>query len=369
MCITAFADLAKAFDSIDRSLLLHKLPFYGISGNVLKLIKSYLTNRKQRVNLNGMLSQEYSIDYGLPQGSILGPMFFILFINDLPRHLFKSKICIYADDTVFYYRHENIDEAIKFMQGDLDKYFKWCNYNTLTLNIDKTKAMVLDVKNKNTSNLCKLKINDRNLEYVDRIVYLGILLDRHLNFMLHYDGIMRRLNDKIYLLCKIRRYVNTYTATTIFKSYILSFLEYGSMFLEGLPISCENKLQRLQNKCLHVCHRSGRFTSNFELHTRSRVLPLRLRRKMGTCLMMYKKIKADPKIIYKPNRIGNRSGGTLIVKEPKPNRESFKKSISYIAPTTWNDLPSFIRNSNNVAEFKRRLKRYLGDIFCHDGFV
>lgn len=85
--------------------------------------------------------------------------------------------------------------------------------------------------------------------------------------------------------------------------------------------------------------------------------------------MMYKKIQSNPKIIHHSDRVGNRSGGTFIVKVPKPKKESFKKAISYCAPVAWNNLPSVFRNSNNIAVFKRRLKRYLGDIFCHDGFV
>lgn len=121
----------------------------------------------------------------------------------------------------------------------------------------------------------------------------------------------------------IGKFVDTFTSIVNFKSHIMSFLEYGSVFLECLPLSFKTKLQRLQNKCLRVCHCSERFTSNYELHRLSHVLPLSLRRKISTCLLMYKKIQADPKIFHKSDRIGNRSGGTFVVTVPKPNKESF----------------------------------------------
>lgn len=159
------------------------------------------------------------------------------------------------------------------------------------------------------------------------------------------------------------------TPLLLFTRVIFCLPSNTDQFSQNVLQNLKNKLQRLQNECLRVCHRSDRFTYNYELHKRSKVLPLRLRHKMSTCLMVYKKIQSDPKIIYHSQRTGNRSGGTFIVKVPKPNKETFKRAISYNAPVTWNNLPSVIRNSNNVATFKRRLKRYLEDIFCQDGYV
>lgn len=137
---------------------------------------------------------------------------------------------------------------------------------------------------------------------------------------------MRRLNDKIYLLCKIRRFVNSYTALSIFKSHVMSYLEYGSIFFDCIPISQKNKLERLQNKCLRVCHLTDRHTSNSMLHKRSNALPLRLRRKMSICSLMYRRIQKDRSLLHVSGRIGNRSQGSYMVKTPLPKRESFKRS-------------------------------------------
>lgn len=161
--------------------------------------------------------------------------------------------------------------------------------------------------NRSTDNIRNLKIDNRDLEYVDRFKYLGILLDRRLNFRLHHREIMKRLNDKIFLLCKIRKFINTFTAVIIFKSYILSYLEYGTIFLDCIPLNLKNKRQRLQIKSLRVCHLRDRHMSNFELHQVSRVLPLRIRRKMSICSLMFRKVHENPAILYIPGRLGNRS--------------------------------------------------------------
>lgn len=178
--IAVFADLSKAFDSIDRNILLKKLPFYGFSGNLLNLLYSYLFDRKQCVNLNGIYSVLADIDYGVPQGSILGPLLFILFINDLPQLTFNLEISIYADDTVFHYHHVHLPTTYANMQLDLNIFQDWCNFNKLTLNVTKTKVMFFSVKRKSVpiTSLLSLRINNQVLQYVEDFKYLGIVLDR-----------------------------------------------------------------------------------------------------------------------------------------------------------------------------------------------
>lgn len=161
----------------------------------------------------------------------------------------------------------------------------------------------------------------------------------------------------------------SFTAITIFQSYVMSYLEYGSIFLDCISVSLRNKFQRLQNKCLWVCHLVDSHTSNYRLHKRSNVLLLRLRRKMSICSLMYRKIQKNPTLLHVSGWVGNRSYGSYMVTTPLPRKESFKRSISYVAPNTWNNLPSCIRNSNNTVCFKRRFKRYLSDGFCQDEFV
>lgn len=203
-CLAAFADLAKAFDSLDRTLLLKKLNMYGIRGNFLKLLTSYLSNRKQQVNLNGILSELKPINYVVPQGSILGPLLFIIFVNDLPQHNFNSQISIYADDTVLYFKHNDFAHMVKQMKNDLYKYHQWCLLNKLSLNTTKTKLMLFSDRKKNIVNHPTLFINDIALDFVENYTYLGIKLDRQLNFKQHFSTLMSNLQYKILLLCKIR---------------------------------------------------------------------------------------------------------------------------------------------------------------------
>lgn len=215
----------------------------------------------------------------------------------------------------------------------------------------------------------RLQINNIDLEYVDRFKYLGVTLDRRLNFRLHYSDVMSKLHHKIHLFCKIRRMINIFAALTIYKSHILSFLEYGSIFLDCLPQNYKCKLQRLQNKCLRVVYHADRHTSNYELHQRSKMLPLEVRRRMGICNLMFKRICIDPNIVLIPGRSGTRSQSYVNLRLLNPKNETFKRSITYSGPLLWNKLPNYIKSSNNLAEFKRKHKRYLSDNFCQDGFV
>ena len=142
-----FLDLAKAFDSFDHNVLLCKLPKYGIEGNSLQLFKSYLSARKQFVKLDKATSSALPIDFGVPQGSILGPLLFIIFINDLPNAT-NLYIKLFADDTFLCAQNSDIDLLENEVNSELQKVYEWLAANKLTLNTDKSKFMIITNKKK-----------------------------------------------------------------------------------------------------------------------------------------------------------------------------------------------------------------------------
>lgn len=218
----------------------------------------------------------------------MGPLLFIIFINDLPIHNFSCQILIYADDTVLFFRHENLNHAINILQRDLIVYQDWCLFNRLSLNLNKTKLMLFSDNKKNIPLVLPDEtINGNTLSIVDNLTYLGVKLDGKLKDLNHFQNVMSKLNHKMILLCKIRSFIDSRTALIIYKAHLLSLLEYGSIFIDCLPLNLLNKLQRVQNKCLRICHLADKRAPNVTLHTMSKLLPLKLRRKQAICKFVF----------------------------------------------------------------------------------
>lgn len=163
--------------------------------------------------------------------------------------------------------------------------------------------------------------------------------------------------------------MNAFTSVAIYKIHFLSFIEYGSVFLDYLPQNLKNKLQRCQNKCLRVSQEADRYTSNLDLHLKCKILPLRYRRKISLCAMMYKNIEQIPEIVREQLTHHSRLQRSLNLESPFPRKETFKETITYQGPVNWNNLPLHIKMSNNYAIFKRKLKKYLTEWFYQDGIV
>ena len=182
---SVFCDLSKAFDCVDHEILLHKLSCYGFRGTVLKLIRSYLTNRKQYTIVNNTKSSVESITHGVPQGSILGPFFFILFINDFQKCLQKSKCVLFADDSTIYHSTDNLDDLLRILENDLTNVFNYLLANRLSLNLNKTKFMIFT--NKSTTNVNNIIVNNIQIENCNEIKFLGVWLNSKLIFTKYID--------------------------------------------------------------------------------------------------------------------------------------------------------------------------------------
>ena len=224
-----FLDLSKAFDTLDFNILLHKLRHYGITGISLALIDSYIKDRFQYVKYDKYESDLIEIKTGIPQGSILGPLFFSIYINDLVNSSNKFSYLMYADDTTIYFNLEDFDEYFRTqtINGELEKINIWLKLNKLTLNADKTKCMFFH-KRREIMPL-RLSINNKMIDIVSQFSFLGVLLDEHLSWKNHIDMVTNKLS-KINGILRRLKYIYPQSALlTIYNSLFVPHINFGSL--------------------------------------------------------------------------------------------------------------------------------------------
>ena len=246
-----FVDYSKAFDTIDHKILLKKLKLYGLGNHCLNWFGNYLNNRTQVVKINRhIVSKPQSVRSGVPQGSILGPFFFIVYINDLIYELKDCKVSItlYADDTILYTGHEDIYKAYAENLLAMTVLYDWCNQNRLSINLNKTKHMAIGKDCKNDLAIPSIKLNGLKNENVHDYNYLGVIIDDKLSFDDMVDAKYKKINVRIHQLGKLRKYVNSEIAQVIYKQMILPLFEYADFMVESARKPKIDKLEKLQEK-------------------------------------------------------------------------------------------------------------------------
>ena len=228
LCTTGvFIDLRKAFDTIDHSILIHKLNHYGIRGLASHWLTSYLSSRKQYVCIeNDVCSNDKTILCGVPQGSILGPILFLLYINDLPNISDKLKFILFADDTNIFYTDKNISIVHKVLNVELEKLNLWFKVNKLSLNIDKTNFMVFS--NSNIDNCESIKINGIIINRVYVTKFLGVLIDSKLSWEDQIGFVCQKVRKGIGVLNRVKTIIDSQSLYTLYCSLILLDLSYAS---------------------------------------------------------------------------------------------------------------------------------------------
>ena len=249
-----FVDLKKAFDTVDHDILLSKMSLYGIQGTALHWFKSYLANRTQRCLVNGSLSEICSLKCGVPQGTILGPLLFLIYINDLPNCLTLCQPRMYVDDTHITYAGVDVNSIQLNLNYDLDKLNKWLISNKLNLNSAKTKFMLTGSRQKlsTLSNPLKLSIDNVAIEHGSSVKSLGIFIDENLRWQTHIDKLSKKVASGIGAIKRIRPFVPPPTLHYIYNALIQSHFDYCNPVWGNCGKTLFDRLQKLQIRAARV---------------------------------------------------------------------------------------------------------------------
>ena len=356
--LATFIDFKKAFDTVDHKILLLKLKNLGISNLMYKLLTCYLTNRQQFILVNGVKSDTVRLTYGIPQGSILGPLLFLVYINDINDNFEHCNVKLFADDTVLYVSYPCSQIARNKLQSDLDVLANWCELNKITINVNKTKAMIFGTKaTVKRATKRELSLYNKRIDYIGVYKYLGLFLDSHLMFNKQLNEMVKTTAFKTHQLAKVRKYINKQTALSIYKSMILPYFDYGDILIISSHQNQLNKLQKVQNRALRIClHKEPRSQIN-NLHYEGDIPLLSFRRHSHLLNYMYRR-KDD--LSYRDSRnINTRFHSSSVLNVIKPNCETFKRSVCYKGALAWNNLDPNTKCIKAYESFKKQQKNWL----------
>ena len=253
--ISLFLDLSKAFDSLQNETLLKKLEIYGIRGIPLEWFCSYLKDRTMRAKYttglsNSELSQTYKMEFGTPQGSCLGPLLFIIFCNDLNIHLTYLSCIQFADDTTLYGSSKSLRLLQCEIEHDLAVITDWFRANKLTLNADKTICIIFSPKNESSKEI-ELKLGGHTIPCRTETKFLGVWIDKNLDWKKQVDVLLTKLRQNVGLLKKSKNILDRYALRSVYYAHIHSHLSYAiSVWGSMLSPKQIQKLQKVQNTCL-----------------------------------------------------------------------------------------------------------------------
>ena len=266
-----YIDLSKAFDTLNFDILLNKLDYYGVQGCANRLIYSYLSDRWQFVDFNGHKSSYLPIKTGVPQGSVIGPLLFLIYINDLPLVSNVFDMLMYADDTNLYC-NINQDIGKEVINAELLKLWEWLGANKLSLNIAKTKYMVFHTSKRNVI-YPNLKVNNNNIERITQFNFLGVILHSHMTWNKHINHISMKIARSIGILYRLRNVYPESVLITIYNTLILPHFHY-CLLLWGSVVKENHSLHLLQKKALRIITNSDYLAHTEPLCKRLRILKI-----------------------------------------------------------------------------------------------
>ena len=369
-----FIDLKKAFDTIDHKILLRKLASYGIDHRTLKWFDSYLSDRQQKCVVNGELSGARAVTCGVPQGSLIGPLLFLIYINDLPNCLSKALPRMYADDTSISIAASSLPELESALNTELTYLHEWLNVNKLSLNIAKTELMLIGSRQRlsatTTGHSLTIQIKGHEIDRVPHTKSLGVHIDQNLSWSKHVNETAKIVSSGIGALKRLRPFICEDTAILLYRALIEPYFDYCCPVWDGLSNELADKLQKLQNRAIRVITNSDHYSSAIALRGELGWDNLCTRRKKQKLKLMFKTLNdqspeylKDPFMPFSTDYGLRNSDNKLAL--PKPRTDFLKRSFCYSGAQLWNSLPSNVRAIRSFTKFKNKIDGKLSSSYSH----
>ena len=349
-----FLDFKSAFDSVSHSILISKLNRYGIRGMASSWFANYLINRKQRVRIENSFSELKTVSFGLPQGSSLSPILFLLYVNDLCTVSSKFSNFLFADDATFFLSDQNLGTLLNFINIELTKLANWTISNRLTINTRKTVAMIFSNRPYNASD-AEISINSVRLNIVREHKFLGLMLDDRLHFKAHIKMVSAKISKNIGIFYRTRNFLNSSAKSELYYCFVYPYFLYANLIWGGAYPSLLDPLVKLQKRIIRIITDQAFLAHTSPLFRSTGILKFQDIHKfiLGTTGFNSANIRHS----LPSHQVNTRNRHRI--NPPFQRLTICQQSAAYSVPTFWNSLPPTIKIIDKFNLFKKNLKIHL----------